>query len=118
MRVLVTGHKGYIGTILVPMLQKAGSCRSGFIRSGLSTLDLPRCQERSYASGHGIAVCFGVRSRDRVSRGTNWAREHLSAGLYFRHYEISSAVNGCYWNPRSAYVSSTSALGRPAAYAK
>jgi nucleoside-diphosphate-sugar epimerase len=24
MRVLVTGHKGYIGTILVPMLQKAG----------------------------------------------------------------------------------------------
>ena len=24
MRVLVTGHKGYIGTVLVPMLQQAG----------------------------------------------------------------------------------------------
>jgi hypothetical protein len=24
MRVLVTGHKGYIGTIVVPMIQKAG----------------------------------------------------------------------------------------------
>ncbi len=24
MRVLVTGHKGYIGTVMVPMLRKAG----------------------------------------------------------------------------------------------
>jgi hypothetical protein len=47
------------------------------IRSCLSTLELPRCQERSYASGHGSAVRFGARSRDRVSRGTLTGRENI-----------------------------------------
>src|SRR5277367_2650267 len=49
MRILVTGHKGYIGTVMVPMLQASGHAVVGLdsdlYRNSTYGEDLPRVPE-------------------------------------------------------------------------
>lgn len=52
MRVIVTGHKGYIGTVMVPMLQAAGHEVSGY--------DIDLYRQCTFAAGGRIADVPGV----------------------------------------------------------
>ena len=66
MRVLVTGHLGYVGTVLVPMLVKAGHDVVG-----LDTDLYSRC---TFPAGGPICEVPSISkdTRDVVDRGPHW----------------------------------------------
>ena len=74
MRVLVTGHHGYIGSVLAPYLAAAGTTSSGSTRSSTvaATSGPTRARRRvgSPTSGTSTPAELARLRRDRPSRGT------------------------------------------------
>ena len=74
MRVLVTGHLGYIGTVMVPMLLKAGHEVVG--------LDSDLYKGCTFAAGGSITEVPLIRKdvRDADAQRSRWIRGHHPPG--------------------------------------